>query len=170
MDNNALNFPDDYFIVGDDAFPLTPNLMKPFSKRNLTLEERIYNYRLSRARRVVENAFGIMAARFRIFRKEIEVNLETVDLIVKCACTLHNWLRTTSPKTYFERGWVDQEDTETGLLYPGQWRSLGTDLLPLRSARTTNTYSKKASEIRNKLSEYFSGEGKVSWQMKAIGM
>ena len=38
--------------------------MKPFSKRNLTEEQRVFNYRLFRARRVSENAFGIMAVRF----------------------------------------------------------------------------------------------------------
>jgi len=52
-----------YYIVGDDAFPLKTWLMKPVPNRNLTVEQRIFNYRLSRARRVVENAFGLLAAR-----------------------------------------------------------------------------------------------------------
>ena len=60
-----------YFFVGDDAFPLRPRIMKPFQLRGLTKEERVYNYRLSRARRTVENAFGILANRFRVLRTSI---------------------------------------------------------------------------------------------------
>ncbi|XP_066581917.1 uncharacterized protein [Prorops nasuta] len=66
MKKNALNLPEpntlpglnyklSYVFVGDNAFTLHQNLMKPYPDRELTLERRILNYRLSRARRVVEN-------------------------------------------------------------------------------------------------------------------
>lgn len=60
-------------------------------------EERIYNYRVSRARRVVENAFGILASKFRIFEKPITLKLETVDKVVLACCAIHNWLKKQIP-------------------------------------------------------------------------
>ena len=47
-----------YFFIGDDPFALSTTIIKPYSHRALDKEERIFNYRLSRSRRVVENAFG----------------------------------------------------------------------------------------------------------------
>ncbi|GFW45359.1 hypothetical protein TNCV_4734661 [Trichonephila clavipes] len=47
MENKAIGFPEDHVIIGDDAFPLRPDLMKPFSKHGLSDEEKIFNYRTS---------------------------------------------------------------------------------------------------------------------------
>ena len=73
-DNSTIDLP--CVFVGDEAFALHKDLLKPFSQKQLTNERRVLNYRLSRARRVIENTFGIMASRFRVFRTEINLKLE----------------------------------------------------------------------------------------------
>ena len=50
-------------ILGDAAFPLQPWLMKPCTNANPTLQQRYYNYWLSRARMVTEGAFGQLKGR-----------------------------------------------------------------------------------------------------------
>ena len=57
-----------FFILGDDAFPLKLWLMRPYSSGTTDLKEMVYNYRIRRGRTVVENAFGMLTSRFRIFQ------------------------------------------------------------------------------------------------------
>ena len=74
--SDDFDFP--YFPLGDEIFPLKPWLMRPFPGKSATEEERVYNYRQSRARRWIENAFGISSARWRIFQKRIRATMKDV--------------------------------------------------------------------------------------------
>ncbi|XP_012542349.1 uncharacterized protein LOC105840111 [Monomorium pharaonis] len=86
---NPLNIPEDkplagmdepmpYVLLADNAFPLQKHILKPYSLRNLTHDERILNYRVSRERRVVENSFGILANRFRVLLSTIYLPVDTI--------------------------------------------------------------------------------------------
>ena len=61
-----------YLLLDDDVFALMSRMVKHYSRRQLTREERIANYRISRGRGVVENVFGILVSRFRILLGTME--------------------------------------------------------------------------------------------------
>ena len=54
LENGSLKISLQGIFVGDDAFALRMNLLKPYSKNALNIKERVFNYRLSTARRVSE--------------------------------------------------------------------------------------------------------------------
>ena len=88
-------------IVADDAFPLKPYRMKPYPDIGLDRNLHIFNCMLSRARRVVENAFGILANHFRVPRTVIAVSPTKAELAVLAACVLHNYLRESELENVF---------------------------------------------------------------------
>ncbi|CAN8014915.1 unnamed protein product, partial [Ixodes persulcatus] len=85
-----------HVFVKDEAFQLRPDFLRPYPGKNQDEEKRIFNYRLSRARRCVENTFAVMASRFRIFRRTINLLPENADYVVKTTCVLPNFLREDS--------------------------------------------------------------------------
>ena len=145
-----------YFILADDAFALKTWLMKPYGRRMLTREERIANYRISRARRVVENAFGILVSRFRVMLTTIELPPETVRDVVMTCVVLHNILRSQYQGQHGGQEPGDDDDDNV----PGDCRLIGgaagggPDRNPAREAKRQRDY----------LKDYFNNEGAVAWQ------
>lgn len=91
--------------------------MKTYSLRlPVTTKETILNYRLSRARRIVENAFGVTVMEFQICCTPIYVCPDKVDKIVKAACALHNWLIKTALRYHAATETMDTDGIS------GAWR------------------------------------------------
>ena len=179
--NEELNFPQSspivpggqdipYFFLGDDAFALKRWLLKPYSARNLTHDQRIYNYRISRARRVVENAFGILAARFRILLTTIPMEPRRVETVVIACCILHNILRDDVLAANDARLY-DREDTRTHRRIDGEWREIARErrfdgLLP---AVNPGRIPADGKALRDYYQEYFNSQnGRVEWQEEML--
>lgn len=121
-----------YFYIGNETCTLANNFMVPFSKYYIEGsaepdEKRAFNYRLSRALRVTENAFGLLTSRFRIFHRGFKVSPENAIIIVKACVALHNFIMKTKnvgvqnpPPGYYG----DCYSKETGkIVVEGKWRS-----------------------------------------------
>ncbi|KAJ8966223.1 hypothetical protein NQ314_003675 [Rhamnusium bicolor] len=82
-----------FVLVRDEAFALDENLLLPFWGTESYCDKRIFNYRLTRARRFVECTFGILANKWRIFHRALNVSKEFAKDIVKATVILHNLVR-----------------------------------------------------------------------------
>ena len=76
-------------------------------------EQKIFNYHLSRARRTIENSFGILTTHWRIFFTPIKAKVENVENYVQAAVTLHNYLNQTESLTAKQNEYNDGENVES---------------------------------------------------------
>ena len=186
--NGSLSLPEDtylpntdkkcpYVITADDAFPLGCHVMKPFGGKYLEHQKQIFNYRLSRARRVSENTFGISTARWRIFKRPINAIPERCVNITKAAVALHNFLmlnETSLPRherRYCPPGFIDAEDKDANVM-PGGWRSeveRDTGHQPVPIGKGGNAAKKSAREVRELYKDFFNSPmGAVPWQNEYV--
>lgn len=180
LENNSLQVPPPeqlplshkktpFVIIADDAFPLQPWIMKPYPGKDLSMDKLIHNYRLSRARRVSENAFGILVSRFKIFRQPIRTAPERVEKIALATAVLHNYLCENSLEFYAPPELLDREDIVNRRMVAGQWHNdTGGALNNLHADGQIPT--QVAMNVRNTFCEYFNSVGKVPWQDDMVFM
>ncbi|XP_069595663.1 uncharacterized protein [Ranitomeya imitator] len=132
-----------YVLVVDEVFQLGRNLLKPYSSLNLNYTRRMFNYCLSRARRYVECAFGILTLKWRIVLTCMQLQPENVDRVVKACICLHNFVSRHEPQV------VDPNDCESNLM--------SIDSTTVRS-------TVEILRIRDQFANYFIHEGLVPWQ------
>lgn len=155
-----------FVLVGDAAFGLHEHILTPYPEKGLDYHQRIFNYRLSRARNVVENAFGVLAARFRMFHTALAMAPENINVIVLAACVLHNFLRRNSTK-YVTRTTFDYENSKTHAMEKGDWRKERLELIGLQRKKKNSSLSAKTNRL--KYCQYFNDiRGRVEWQDEMI--
>jgi len=157
-----------YYLVGDEIFPLKTWMMRPYPGK-LDEEQRIFNYRLSRARRVIENSFGIMTARWRIFTNPIKASVSNCEKYTMACIALHNYLGQTDNASYCPSGFVDSENG-CGEIRQGKWRreiKICNGIVDLPNVRGSR-YKEDAVNMRDSLKHYLNNEGKVSWQVDHV--
>lgn len=118
---------------------------------------------MSRARRISENAFGILAARWRIYHEKIIGKLENVDNIVKATVSLHNFIiKEHLNASYLTPRLFDSEQNDGTTILATRSKE-PTHLRPIGRV-STNTYRKNAKNVRDEYCRYFNEEGAVPWQ------
>lgn len=164
LNNNILNIPNPrplpgeeefgrsfpYYFAADEGFPLCTYIMRPYNVRSLNNNRRIFNYRLSRGRKIIECAFGMLVSKFRVFETPISCSVEKAVKIVKATCVLHNFIK----------------QNDKIILNPDHGN------IPSPTANTNNIHNinhgrpnNDATEFREYLCNYFTKPyGSVPWQ------
>lgn len=179
--NESLEFPENavvgnekvpFFFIGDDAFPLSRRILKPYGgKTKLSDEEIIFNYRLSRARRCVENAFGILCSKWLCLKRTLFCKPDRAQKIAAACCLLHNYMLATT-NTYCPSYYADQLN-EDGTLVEGEWRSRvseisGSSMFNSNLEAFRGRQSEVGKRVRDIIKNYVnSSEGAVEWQRQA---
>ncbi|XP_065321355.1 uncharacterized protein LOC135928818 [Gordionus sp. m RMFG-2023] len=135
-----------HVFVADDAYPLKYYIMKPYKGKLSHIQEN-FNYRLSRARRMVECTFGILASKWRILNRALDTNITNSELIIKTCALLHNLV-------------IDKENVD---LRPKNTQDPKQNNY-LWNNQSIKNPSKVSKDIRDAFSEYFYSN-KLSWQL-----
>ncbi|XP_044590875.1 protein ALP1-like [Cotesia glomerata] len=154
-----------YVLVGDEAFQLSDYLLRPYPGRSgLNQEKSIFNYRLSRARRTIESAFGIMVSQWRILRKPMEGTVENIVSIVQAIVCLHNWIRKGENNDTHVKCNLDHENAHDCLNEELQREVENNSAFRKVRFPGINNSSRSAITIRNEFCDFFNAEGAVPWQ------
>ena len=124
----------------------------PGKQRIFDDNQRIFNYKLFRARLTIGNTFGTLSASWRIFYTPIRASVENVEKYTLTCLALHDYLRLTDNATYCPFGFADSFDS-SDKLNQGEWRALDVDnrgLLPISRVKSSR-YREDAIGMRNVL-------------------
>jgi len=148
--------------MGDEDFPLKMYLLRPYNRKDSGDAECVFNYRLSRARRIIENSFGILVSRWQILTKTICYNPDHATHIIKALVYLHNYIMTAeeqhimpNARAYCPSNLINHEIFEHNEIL-STWHEQ-TELGPFEDLVRigANNVHKNATKQRDILRDYF---------------
>lgn len=82
-----------YYLLGDNGYPLQPWILKPYDNPE-TPSEKLYNKKHKQLRCLIEQAIGLLKARFRCLSSErkLRYDPEMCGYIIYSCTVLHNFL------------------------------------------------------------------------------
>lgn len=163
LEKNKLNIPNEQYlpstneklplvVIGDEAFPLKKYLLRPYPGPQVREDQnkKKFNDRLSRARKVVEDAFGQLTAKFRIYCRRLNALPKNADTIVMTTCILHNYIKADATDVH------SREVSSSTSLPAGLITSLNGQ---------GGSAQPEAFENRDKFKKFFcSPAGKLPWE------
>lgn len=135
----------EYHLAADGAFPLSDRMMVPYQSFSSSGKEDLFNYQLSRARRIIEGSFGMISARFRLFQTSMNLKPKNAQLVISACFILHNFLLSVEP---FKR--PDLPKIQDPAIFLD---------------RVEGNFPSKGYKQRAALCDFFSAEGSVAWQI-----
>lgn len=137
---------------------------------DFNIEKRIYNDQLRRGRRTIENAFGILASQWRIYRNGIIANVENATAMIQATIVLHNFLRQNINENddYVTEDLLERDGPE-GVI-DGSWKEMFEQGCAFRDITRfgANNSTQQAVKDRDEFCRYFNKEGAVTWQFSRI--
>jgi len=110
---------------------------------------------------MVESVFGILAAKWRIYRRPIIASVSTAVKIVQATVCLHNFVIQNENKLPFSKRRYTHIMNERGAV-------INNALQEIKNAGRINVHSRLACKIRDDFALYFENIGAVSWQWKKV--
>ena len=84
--------PKDYWVAADDAYTCSERLLTPWPGRKLSTAKDCFNYWQSSARIFIEQAFGMLVARWGVLWRPLSCRLTKSVRVVMVCCKLHNYI------------------------------------------------------------------------------
>lgn len=156
-----------FVLVGDAAFGLSLNMMRPYDSRNRTTAQKVHDYRLSRARRTSENLFARIDSKFRCKTVPFRLNPQKVVTILKAIAVLHNFILSKEPARLPDALRRELDEIDSAMIESSFPDGSGQGALDRLSNVGSNPYH-AAEIVRSRFCEYFSDSGALPFQLDRI--